>query len=204
MCQPHNKPARSSDKGFALVELLVALTIVALLSLVIGSVTRSSINLFTRGQGQIMTSAKVNRTQILLSDMVANALPPKSYGDARFSATAQRLSWTGAQSPFVPQPGLYNYDLIISADTAAAANPVHNNKLSLKWQSLSLPERSGETVLATRLPALNFIYATGPEGTSINGTGLPSSVRIAAKEAPDGRQEQSQIWPALFIAFRFH
>jgi len=201
---PYNKHTRSGDEGFALVELLVALTIIALLSLVTVSLTKSSINLFTRGQTQIMATTTVNRTQILLSDMLANALQPTIGSEARFAATAQKLSWTGAQSPFVPQPGLYNYDLIISAEAVTTASQTHNNTLLLKWQSLSLPERSGETVLATRLPALSFNYPDRPEVTNINGTDLPSSVRIAANETLRGQREQNYTWPALFIAFRFY
>ncbi len=209
---------RRSEAGFTLLELLVALTLLGLISVVLFGGLRFGTRAWEVSNLRAGQLAQVQAVQGLLRRRITQALPPGPE-DARvagaetrrpvFSGQADALSFLAAVPSRAGVGGIYAFDLIAIEDAAGV-------RLELTWRLYradddeagrdDTPEAGlgGRRVLIEGLAGARFSYFGAPAPGRVADwrdrweaeEGLPGLIAIEAEfPAGDGR-----AWPVLQVA----
>jgi len=191
--------------GFTLLELVVALAVLALLTLLLADGVRSSLDLLDRAATRSEAIEDLPLVQQALRRILAGALPvtlPPRRDDepapVRFAGDATWLELVG----HLPEPaggGTWRIALAARGDIAGSA-------LMLRWTPVEASEGShagGEAVLLEHIAGLRLAYLGDDPGLAPawadswhNRQRLPRLVRIEVS-FPAGDE---RIWPALVVA----
>ncbi len=205
---------RAAERGFTLVELLVALTLVGLISVVLFGGLRFGTRAWEAGDRRAVQLAQVQAVQALLRRRIAQAQRPELEDAvvvetrAVFVGESDTLQFFAAVPSRAVVGGIYAFDL-------AAIDDNEGVRLELTWrlhraddeaEPGEIPEagRGGRRVLIDGLARARFRYFGAPApGQSADwrddwnaDAGLPELVAIEA-EFPDG---DGRAWPVLQVA----
>lgn len=204
MMRRQQPPAAS--QGFTLVELLVALTLMALLSVLLSGGLRFGMRVWEAGGDHIEQAGRIETVQSLLRRQVSQARLPPLANDAApvatFLGTSDQLTFVAPLPAHRGIGGSYLFRL---------SAPTHDGRkdLSLAWRIYrpdpyadSSPSED-ETTLLKDIAEIEFSYygARGPEQPIQwwdgwdGGNGRPILVRLRV-EFPPGDQRR---WPDLII-----
>jgi len=217
---------RRSEAGFTLVELLVALTLLGLISVVLFGGLRFGTRAWEASSVQAERLAKVQAVQALLRRRIAQALPPgpeaarvagPEEGRAVFSGESDALLFLAVVPSRAGVGGIYAFDLVVIDDGAGEGEGEGGGaRLELTWRLHRADDDEaardetpaeglgGRRILIDGLARAQFRYfgAMGPGQAANWGdswdaeTALPGLIAIEA-EFPEG---DNRAWPVLQIA----
>jgi general secretion pathway protein J len=201
-------PARrgGAAAGFTLVELLVALALMALLTAVLFGGLRFGLRAWEVGGGRMEASDRRQQAQELLRGLLAEARPPVAGGALApaFEGAPERLAFVAPLPAHRGPGGLYRFTLSVVAGQGGG-------RLVLAWQPYDGDARAGapadRAVLLERVAALrlDFFGAAGPaaprrwQARWAVPDRLPELVRLRLER---GAGEPAGGWPDLVVAPR--
>jgi general secretion pathway protein J len=185
---------RRDDAGFTLLEILVAVTLLGLLSVALFGAVRAGAKGWGRAEQHIAASTDAAAVQDLLRRMIGSAKPVFASSDpstaaVAFEGDARSLALIGTL-PDALAPGLQGQQRVFLAQVGGTQS------LMLSWR-LDLPSADGGTLPETLVPLMDnvgtvrFAYY-GPSGdgstrgwsdTWSNRQTLPSLVRVHIESA---------------------
>lgn len=209
--------------GFTLLELLVAMTVLGLLTGLLASGLGYGARVWDRARGQLEVSSELQTVQDVLRRMLSQAMPlstPPEDGtavqEAAFVGRENAIEFLGPPPAQSIAGGIYAYRLAAKPDTTGT-------RLILEWRQrppqqgrrvrtrvtnaeLAEPEKlqaSHEVVLLDHLGSVEFSYFGQAEEASKaswqsdwqNATKLPQLVRVKVRF----RQDDARRWPDLLI-----
>jgi len=194
---PDGQPP-SDDAGFTLLELLVAMVVLSLLSLVMMGSLRFSARVWERTQVASDEADAVSAAQEFLRRQLAAAYPQWQRGgsDAAhilFDGGQQALGFL-ASPPAQFGPG---------SDLRLTLQLSQSGALEVVWQADRSADPPKTTVLLSGISSVDFSYYGLPFGGTIpkwsdswsNRARLPDLVRIRVAFAPGDRR----VWPELVV-----
>ncbi len=204
--------ASTSQGGFTLIELAVALALLSLMSLVLFESLRFAQRSYDRVVRKGATSWELFAGQRLIRSIIESAYPQQAamVGASAFGFAGNRdRIVVVAAAPLAGAAGLYRYEISLQR------RDVHHEDLLVRWQpdyaiSGSVPDAIdvGEEVLIPNVAAIEWQYLEGPgeSGGSVpvwrsewhDRRTLPQLVRMRVQFPPgDARR-----WPELVAAPR--
>jgi general secretion pathway protein J len=202
------RSGRTSEAGFTLVELLVALALFGLLSVALFGSIRMGMASWTRGTARADQVDQTLHAQNLLRGLIEEAYPlfladVPAGGHADFAGTSQSLDFL-APTPIARGVGGRSRFRIAIARSREAMNLVLTSTVELAW-----PEQTAQpitTVLLAGVADVQFSYfgAVGADRAAAwhdawrGQASLPQLLRVRVRYA-DG---DSRNWPELLIAPR--
>lgn len=194
----HDSRGSVTEAGFSLVEALVALAIISLLSLLLGTMNSSTMMIFGRGKSRIATGNDIVRAQSLLVDLLSRARQAGSSDSARTEIGENKITWFGTEAAFHENTGTYRYTLQVIAPPNSASQ-VDGYSLHLQWRQLANRGNRGSQLIAGGLPSISISVsnrrASNASREHIQGVWLRGC----------GVKKQPNIycpWPDLYVPFR--
>jgi general secretion pathway protein J len=206
------------EAGFTLLELLVALTLLGLISVVLFGGLRFGTRAWEAGNVRADRLAQVQAVQAMLRRRIAQALPPNSNvadsadGRGTFAGESNGMHFLAVVPSRASVGGIYAIDLAVIEDSAGGAQSV---RLEFTWrlhraddeaEPGDTPEAGlgGRRVLIDGLASAGFRYfgASAPGQAADwhdlwdSEDGLPGLIAIEA-EFPEG---DGRAWPVLQVA----
>lgn len=198
----HDSRSSVTDAGFSLVEALVALAIISLLSLLLGTMNSSTMMIFGRGKSRIATGNDIVRAQSLLVDLLSRAGQAGSSDSARSEIGENKIIWFGTEAAFHENTGTYRYTLQVIAPPNSASQ-VDGYSLHLQWRQLADRGNRGSQLIAGGLPS---IFIEQEKSVSNHRASNASQERIQGVWLRGcGVKKQSNLycpWPDLYVPFR--
>jgi general secretion pathway protein J len=204
---------RNSEAGFTLVEMLVGLSLLALMSVLLFGGFRFGLRAWESGDDQIAAIGEIERTQNLLRTLLSEAqLPVIAVNDgdirqmASFVGEDERLWFVAPLPAHRGVGGLYEFELTKVRNGAEDA-------LSLAWRSYRVDRPLGddrdfddESILLRSTEGLRLAFFGQSSDQrdpawldSWDGSrGLPLLVRLTIEDVGDGRRD----WPELVVALK--
>jgi general secretion pathway protein J len=202
------RPGTDAEAGFTLLELLIALTLLAVIaSLLVNAITsaRQALNVVDRR----VTQASVPAVQSVLRRLLVEARPNPDAAqhadpDRAFIGEASKL---GFVSSFVPQGqygGLWRYEIALGTNEGAAESSALVLTQQLVRPASQATSQPLRTVLIKEVRALSVRYFGAEDKDSApqwqdawrHPFRLPRLVSVVVTFVrPDGRQ-----WPTLIVA----
>ena len=211
-----NVAGRRPDRGFTLVELLVAMTLIGLMFVALFGGLRFGARVWEAGVERSAEFAEVEVTQALLRRQLDQLLPlpglEEQDQEITFQGEQERLVFTAPAPTQFGLGGVYYFDLF-----AERADP--GRRLVLRWQ-LYRPDRdepfndeeSDQRTLLENVESVEFSYYGDPEQFEIGerldagewrerwvGAALPPQLIAVRVSFPDNDR---RYWPELIIAPR--
>jgi general secretion pathway protein J len=189
---------RNRSAGFTLLELLVAISVLALLCLSIARGLHLGADGWTRAREHSAQAGRLRDARRLITQLIAGAIP--AFADP--SPDDRRIAFAGA-----PETMALITRLPPSAGTplmAAARLYVENQTFTLAWHP-DLPRADGggqlpdtSTIIATHVAGVRFRYQDRAAGWHDDWSGQTELPRAIAITIADG-DERRGIWPALIV-----
>ena len=200
--------ANRGGAGFTLVELLIALTLVGMLSVMLVGGLRFGTRVWETGHERSESFAEIEavhgflRRQLSQARLSAQAARSPD-APADFAGAAARVRFTGTLSAYVGVGGLYRFEL-------APVERAEGKVLQLAWQ-IYRPDRSewfdenaARRDLIEGIEAVRLRYFGTPEGAADpqwhdawdSVTALPALVRLEL----DFPSHDRRTWPELTVA----
>jgi general secretion pathway protein J len=205
--------SRARSAGFTLVELLVGLSLLALLSVLLFGGFRFGLRAWESGDQQIHAIGEVERAQGLIRTLLSEAQPPAAIAEngtvqivASFAGTSDGISFIAPLPAHHGVGGLYEFRLAVDRSG-------ERESLVLSWRSFRLDRRLGEgpdfsdsAILLPAAEGASFAYYGKASDdrplswlTSWNGErGLPQLVRLQI----EGVGHREKAWPELVAALK--
>ena len=195
---------RDQEAGFTLVELLVSVTLLAMLTIVLAGGMKLATSRFTRDSGRVERAARIALVQDFVNAKLADARPVLDLNAASrriaFEGRATEVLFLAPASESAPKSGLMTFGLRFRPSSSG------DGRLELGTRSFDVPSPSAgrTTVLLDHVAKLRFSYygPAGPGGTPgwtdvwDSPQLLPQLIRISLDFA-DGSSA-----PDLFVALR--
>ena len=201
--------AASSDAGFTLIEVLVGVTLLAMLVILIATGTRAGGRAWNSAEHQVAEIDEMNAVQGLLRRTIARAKPSFAAADPADMTIAFRGE-PDALSVVAAQPGTQD-DGPWTLERFFVARSGKTRALLMSWQqagpaATSGPMPVGETMVLDQVAAVHFAYFGPPHPGEPSAwlnrwtdrDRLPQLVRIAIER--DGNHFVP--WPELVVATR--
>ncbi len=196
--------APDQEAGFTLVELLVSVTLLAVLTIVLAGGMKLATSRFTRDPEQVERAARVALVQDFVNAKLADARPILDLSAASrriaFEGRATEVLFLAPASESAPKSGLMAFGLRFRPSASG------DGRLELGARSFDVPSLSAgrTTILLDHVAKLRFsYYGTGGPGGTPGWTDawdspqiLPRLIRISLGFA-DGSSA-----PDLFVALR--
>jgi len=207
----HRLPA---EKGFTLVELLVALTLLGLISVVLFGGLRFGTRAWEAGDRRATQLTQVQAVQALLRRRIAQARPPDLAAtaavekDTVFAGESDILQFFAVVPSRAGVGGIYAFDLAAIEDDSGVRLELtwrlHRTEDEIEPSDTPVAGLGGRRVLIDGLARAQFRYFGAPEPGEIAdwndnwhaNAGLPELVAIEA-EFPEGG---GRAWPILHVA----
>jgi general secretion pathway protein J len=196
-------------RGFSLIEVLLALLLLALLSAGVWGAIATSTRAVRSGDLAIERTNKMRVTQELLRRQVSQALAvafDRDPGDGRitnFLGERDRMTWVSAMPGYLGRGGPYVQELAYERDAGGGTLVFRHALLNGFELREGFPEKPGPVVLLERVADVRIEYrGTTPEGRlddwqdDWDKSGpLPLLVRIAV----EFDRESGLRWPPLVV-----
>ncbi|WP_262694151.1 PulJ/GspJ family protein [Kordiimonas aquimaris] len=196
----------SSEHGFSLIEMLIAVAILSLISLTLVVASTGTIRLFQRGVSLSITTSEVMRAQTTVSELLAAALTKEQFPDARFLGEKDTISWTAIPVSFPETPNILQFQLSLVPGFSIAGSEGGVFDLVLAWETPNLKDLDGRAVLVKGLGQLEFVYSNVTSENKIDPqypvTTMPSGVWLRAEKSDELSPSSNTNWPDLYV--RFH
>ncbi len=196
----------SRSAGFTLLEVLVALALLAILSLTLVSLARTTADASAAMRARFAETASSQTARSLLRDRIARALPVTFDGpNARalaFAGDPRRLRLLAAEPPYGRRAGLMAWEFALEEVEAGTRIEVRAAPAAILGDPLAGLAESRWRPLATFPGRLRFAYLGAPGDAEGGGWqprwrdpgSLPRAVRIEAGQA--------RGWPPLIVPLR--
>ncbi|HEY5337641.1 MAG TPA: prepilin-type N-terminal cleavage/methylation domain-containing protein [Rhizomicrobium sp.] len=195
--------AKTNDAGFTLLELLVAMVLMGLLSVVLLGSTRFGMQVWARSEDAMAHANQVRRAETVLSADLTRAYPlflgsGSSDSHVDFDGAADGITFL---APDDAMPGALDRVAIKTETVEDSLAVVRTSRMEL-----STGAETGRAVLLKHVAALNMSYfgsdkdGTAPiwQKTWQDRTRLPSLIRVQIALA----DRPSNLWPDFTIAPR--
>lgn len=144
------------EAGFTLVELLVSITLFALLSVLLAGTLRTGSRAAAAGETRIDRTTQIAVSETVIWGQLAGALPVTAMGSAAllFDGRADGVDFIGLPPAYLAPGGFHRLSL------AVAPGPVGQD-LVLRWQSLTAAVDEPDlrpSILLERLARVDFAY----------------------------------------------
>jgi general secretion pathway protein J len=192
---------RKGERGFTLLELLVAITVLSLISVLLMSGVGFAGHAWQSTGDTVAESSEVFAVQSTLRRLIGQAYPavlaPLQSNTVAFSGSPDSVEFIAASSPRHDGAWLTRVRLHLESDTAAP-------RLALDWRRLGADEAKDERAgLLSAMRGLTMAYYGQAAGERNAGwhdswTGqpsLPDLVRVEVAFAPEDRRS----WPTLYV-----
>jgi len=195
--------------GFTLIEVLISITLLAMLGTLIANGTRLGTRAWSSAERQTADKDEIILVQGLLRRTLVRAVPlydsndPRSY-DIRFGGEADRLSLTA------PQPGTqFAGPLVVQRfyiGRHGASQALFASIEPLSMVADTAQAKPGQpVVLLDRVAEARFVYFGGQQGSPpawqdswTNRTRLPELIRVMIRRD----DAKLPVWPELVVATR--
>lgn len=193
------------DRGFTLVEVVVALALLSLVMLVLGSSIRSMGASAERIDARTATIDEMRVATTFLREIVgrtaAQRLEPPAAG-LLFSGAADGVSWVGVMPARFGPSGRHFFRLAVERVSDGSAGLVLRF-IPWRWEQAVLPEwsQAESRVLVRNASAVAFSY----EGNGVDQGWLPAWPADEKKLPPRLRLQLTAAgseWPPLILAIR--
>jgi general secretion pathway protein J len=203
---------RNVSLGFTLIEVLAAMTLLALLATVLLGTVRNAEQSTTAATNANERSEQYTRTHAFLSEHIANALPLRWRREAnqplKFAGSGSSITYLAPITSFIADGGVMWWQLGLRSN--GEKKQLTLTRLPQDPEVKDVPDlKDGEVVvLADRIDGLALAYfdpgeepVTQPEGGSWvdawdENTRMPSLVRIRITEVGGYR------WPELIVPLK--
>lgn len=186
--------------GFTLLELMVAMSLLAVLALALGHGTRFGVQAWQRLDGTADLGEPVAFTQDFLRREIEQALPlPAAAGPVAavdFAGTAASLHFVALLPDRVASPGLNDIAIDLAPSETGAA-------LILSWHSRAVPQAGGRKLLIDGIAGASFAYYGSADALHApewqdqwkDARALPQLVGLRVTF-----RDRRMFWPALLVA----
>ena len=201
----HARTNMRRQRGFTLLEMLVALTVLGFLMVGLNEGVRTGLGMWSREARQIGSIAELDSTARILRSLLggvplAPAVPADPTGSSHviaFSGTADRLVFVGDMPTGVGTTRLADITLALRGEQLVLLWNPHRREQS------ATPAPPNETELLRGVARIAFAYWGTPDRdspatwvTQWNGSAMPQLIRIRVS-FPEGDRRH---WPDMTVA----
>ena len=188
------------DRGYSLLELLIALALIGFIAIAIGSGMRFGARAWERSDAKLDALVRVDGAQSLLRTLLGQAVPraldPSIAGDPLlFRGTGERLQFSAVAPSAFAAKGIAQFVLSVEGGR-------DGKRLVLSWQGLNGPHE--REVILSGAREVTLAYGALDQHGTIDWTadwteqsGAPALVRVRASFA-----DAATRWPDLIVRTR--
>ena len=176
------RQSRRGESGFTLLELLISITIFALILVALTSGLHFAGRAWDQQQQRSVREGDVNAVENVLRQMIASG--------SQFEGDRTSLKFVGAMPAALERGGLFDIQLDVEGD-----------RLVLSWQphfkGSTIPLSTNSADLLQGVASLDMAYYLGDQGWQhlLGDKSKPADLIAIALHFADGR-----VWPPLVIA----
>jgi len=179
------KLCRTSQAGYTLIELLVAILLLGFIGVALAGGLHFGARVWESADNRLTTTGTIKNAQFLLRELLSNALPKEKAGLVIFEGTEDHIRFVAPAPQAFPVGGPVTADLVgEGADlTLRLASPIDKDAVR-------------QAILVRGLGPLRFSYLDASEKLPLwlslwrDRTRLPDAIRIENKES---------TWPSLIV-----